>query len=474
MLKKNFNKLPKLIQRRFCLIILMSASLIYLLFATDNFASTCLAAEKLDLQKATKLQATQKVHNFTLDNGLEVHIIQDETFPIIAHTLLYKVGSAEDPKGKSGLAHYLEHLMFRSTTSTEDISKKLGNTFSNYNAMTDSYFTLYHSLINADKLEQIMQIEADRMVNLQITENAADLERKIVLEERQLRIGNSPANLLEEEMMAAFYRNDKSWQTIGWEHEILALTSKDALAFYQKFYSPSNAVLILVGDINLKKTKDMINKYYAGLTNNNINNINNTNNININNYININDFNKTRQPSETGKLSSNAISLANSKTKNFADNRESILAEPLHLSDIKIYMQNSINKKANISYIFPAPNVKDERLAAALVASYILGGTKFSKLYNELVYNLRVATDVVLDYRYWTQSLGILWFSVIPASESLSLEVLEQHIEKIIEEVSENGVTAEELVAAQAKAQFELAPYLEGVESLDPYGMQFA
>ena len=261
----------------------------------------------------------QKVHHFTLENGLEVHIIQDKSLPIIAHTLLYKVGSANDPKGKSGLAHYLEHLMFRSTKNIDNVSNKLHDIFSKFNAMTSAYFTIYHELVTDDQIDEVMKLESDRMVNLKITDNAADLERKIVLEERKMRIDSSAESLLEEEMLATFYRNDKSWQTAGWEKEILTLNTNDAINMYKKFYNPSNAVLILVGNIDLDKTKTKINKYYGTLKSNHV------------------------------------VSTL-------------ILEEPDHRSDIKIYMDNKIDKISTINYLFPAPNITDDDHLATLLA----------------------------------------------------------------------------------------------------------
>ena len=203
---------------------------------------------------------------FTLDNGLEVLIGENHKAPIVKVMLIYKVGAADEKAGKSGLAHLLEHLMFRGTVNvpkTRFNEITLENGFDS-NAFTSRYITLYHELTDVSRLELVLALEADRMQNIKIDDEAFKAEQKIVYQERQQRVENKPKARFAEDMNRIF------WQNTPYEHpvsgtlsEIEALTKDDALAFYETYYTPENAVLVIVGDVMPAEIMPIVQKYFG-------------------------------------------------------------------------------------------------------------------------------------------------------------------------------------------------------------------
>ena len=187
---------------------------------------------------------------FTLENGLRVVVIANHRLPVVTQMIWYRVGSADDPPGKSGLAHFLEHLMFKGTKTMapREFSRLLARNGGRENAFTTNDSTAYYQTVAADRLELIMKLEADRMTNLVLTDKDVLPERDVILEERRSRIENNPAALLNEQMGAALFLNHPyRVPIIGWKHEIERLSTEDALAFYRRFYVPNNAILIVAG-----------------------------------------------------------------------------------------------------------------------------------------------------------------------------------------------------------------------------------
>ena len=203
-----------------------------------------------------------------LDNGLRVIISENHKAPIAKTMLFYKVGSMDEVGGKTGLAHLLEHLMFRGTTEVPNskFNDYMHENGIEYNAFTSADFTAYHALTDISRLELVLALEADRMVNLNITDDAFSGEQKIVFEERQQRTDNSSKALFAEEV------NQILWQKTPYEHpvsgfaaDIKALTKNDALGFYKHFYAPDNAVLIIVGDIEPMLGFELVEKYFGNI-----------------------------------------------------------------------------------------------------------------------------------------------------------------------------------------------------------------
>src|ERR1700747_1676251 len=206
--------------------------------------------------------------SFTLPNGLQVLIIQDHRTPVVTQMVWYKVGSADETPGKSGLAHFLEHLMFKGTARHPEgeFSKTVLKVGGNENAFTSVDYTGYFQRVPRDQLPKMMEFEADRMTGLILKDENVLPERDVVLEEYNMRVANNPDARLNEQIMAALYLNHPYGRpVIGWHHEIEKLDREDALAFYRRFYAPNNATLIIAGDVEANEVRPLVEKYYANI-----------------------------------------------------------------------------------------------------------------------------------------------------------------------------------------------------------------
>ena len=211
---------------------------------------------------------------FYLDNGLRVVVVPNHKAPVIKQMIWYKVGSVDEPLGKGGIAHLLEHLMFRGTKKVKDSS--FNNIIEAHggqsNAFTSHDFTVYYEFLDISRLEVALALEADRMQNLYISDEAFETERKIVFQERKERISNSPFARFGEVVAKTLWQNNPYARPItGTEDEINSLTKQDAIDFYNMYYSPDNAVLVLAGDIDVDTAKKLAEKYFAGIKAKNVN-----------------------------------------------------------------------------------------------------------------------------------------------------------------------------------------------------------
>ncbi len=203
---------------------------------------------------------------FTLENGLQVIVLPNHRVPVVTHMVYYKVGSADEPPGKSGVAHLLEHLMFKGTKErpSGDFSRIVARNGGSENAFTSLDFTGYFQTVAADRLELMMAMEADRMSNLILDSKEVETERLVVLEERRMRTDNDPGSILGEHVNAALFLNYPYRQpVIGWEHEIKALNVEALRKFYQRWYYPGNAILLVAGDITAEQLKPMAERTYG-------------------------------------------------------------------------------------------------------------------------------------------------------------------------------------------------------------------
>ena len=211
---------------------------------------------------------SSRVGEFKLANGLQVVVVPDHRAPVVTHYVWYRVGSADEPPGVSGIAHFLEHLMFKSTDkiATGAFSKIVSRLGGQDNAFTSHDVTGYFQRISKDRLKTVMEMEADRMVNLKLTEKEVATEREVILEERRSRTENSPSSLLSEQMSAALYQNHPyRIPIIGWMHEMAKLSREDALAFYKRFYAPNNAIVVVAGDVTVEEVKALAEATYGPL-----------------------------------------------------------------------------------------------------------------------------------------------------------------------------------------------------------------
>jgi zinc protease len=203
---------------------------------------------------------------FTLPNGLQVVVIQDHRTPVVTQMVWYKVGSADETPGKSGLAHFLEHLMFKGTAKhpAGEFSQTVLKVGGDENAFTSVDYTGYFQRVPREQLGRMMEFEADRMTGLILKDENVLPERDVVLEEYNMRVANNPDARLNEQIMAALYLNHPYGRpVIGWHQEIEKLDREDALAFYRRFYAPNNAILIIAGDVDLNEVRPLVEQTFA-------------------------------------------------------------------------------------------------------------------------------------------------------------------------------------------------------------------
>jgi zinc protease len=215
---------------------------------------------------ADKTPPENEISNFLLGNGMEVVVIPDRRAPIVTHMVWYKIGSADEPPGKSGIAHFFEHLMFKGTPKhpAGEFGKKIAEIGGSENAFTTDDYTAYFQTVSPDALATMMEYESDRMRNLILTDEVIGPERDVILEERRSRIENSPDALLREEVDATLFQNHPyRIPVIGWMHEIETLNRTDAVAFYDRYYAPNNAILVVAGDVDAKTVRDLAESTYA-------------------------------------------------------------------------------------------------------------------------------------------------------------------------------------------------------------------
>lgn len=204
--------------------------------------------------------------SFTLKNGLQVVVIPNHRAPIVTQMVWYKAGAADEVVGVSGAAHFLEHLMFRGTKAVPpgEFSRIVAQNGGEENAFTTHDYTAFYQNVAADRLELVMKLEADRMTNLVINDAVVKPEREVIIEERRMRIGNSPSALFDEQLDTALYlHHPYRIPTIGWENEMHKLTAQDEQEFYKRWYAPNNAVLVIAGDATVEKVKALAEKYFG-------------------------------------------------------------------------------------------------------------------------------------------------------------------------------------------------------------------
>ncbi len=197
---------------------------------------------------------------------MQVVVVTNHRVPVVTHMVWYKVGAMDEPPGKSGLAHYFEHLMFKGTETLKpgEFSATVARNGGRENAFTSQDYTGYFQSVAVDRLPLMMKIEADRMTNLILTDDIIEPERAVVIEERRSRTDNEPSAMLGEQLNTVLYQNHPyRIPIIGWREEIESLTREDLIAFYRDWYAPNNAILVISGDVTLEKVRPLAEKYYG-------------------------------------------------------------------------------------------------------------------------------------------------------------------------------------------------------------------
>ena len=351
-------------------------------------------------------QASQRVSEFKLKNGLQVLVIPDHRAPVVTQMVWYRVGAADEPPGSSGIAHFLEHLMFKGTDliPTGQFSKTIAKNGGEDNAFTNHDVTAYFQRVAKDRLPKVMEMEADRMANLRLSEEDVATERKVILEERRSRVDNDPGSILQEQMMAALYSNHPyGTPVIGWEHEIRALDREDALSFYRRFYAPDNAILVIAGDVEPEEVRRLAEETF-------------------------------------GKLAPSAkVSRARPQ-------------EPEHFAPVKVTLEDARAGRTTVQRFYLAPSYASaepgEAEALDLLMRVAATGS-VSKIYKRLVIEDKKAANAGGWYSDSGLDSGRLGFYAI-AAEGVSAEELEQAIGGVIEDLLRDGVTQEELDRARA------------------------
>ncbi len=227
-----------------------------------------LAAAALLTAPPPSAAAIFKPETFALANGMQVVVIPNHRVPVVSHMVWYKVGAADEPEGKSGIAHFLEHLMFKGTTNRApgEFSRIVNRIGGSENAFTSFDYTAYYQNVAKDQLGLMMELESDRMANLALTQAAVDSEREVILEERRSRTDNSPSALFGEQISAATYlAYPYRIPVIGWKNEMHRLSRQDAIDFYRTWYAPNNAVLVVAGDVTADEVRALAEKTYGAI-----------------------------------------------------------------------------------------------------------------------------------------------------------------------------------------------------------------
>ena len=240
-----------------------------------NRSAACLLAALLSTSVLTSGAALAQTTvtsappaSFTLSNGMQVVVIPDHRTPVVTEMIWYKVGSADETPGKSGLAHFLEHLMFKGTSKhpVGEFSQTVLRVGGNENASTSVDYTNYYQRVPKEQLATMMEFEADRMTGLILKDENVLPERDVVLEEYNMRVANNPDARLNEQIMAALYLNHPYGRpVIGWHQEIEKLDREDALAFYRRFYAPNNAILVIAGDVEAADVRPLVERNFGAI-----------------------------------------------------------------------------------------------------------------------------------------------------------------------------------------------------------------
>src|SRR3954451_16619788 len=229
-------------------------------------AALALATFGATTARAQTTVTSERPASFTLGNGMQVVVIPDHRTPVVTQMVWYKVGSADETPGKSGLAHFLEHLMFKGTANhpAGEFSETVRRIGGNENAFTSVDYTGYFQRVPREQLGKMMEFEADRMTGLILKDENVLPERDVVLEEYNMRVANNPEARLSEQIMAALYLNHPYGRpVIGWHQEIEKLNREDALAFYRRFYAPNNTILVIAGDVEAADVRPLVERNFG-------------------------------------------------------------------------------------------------------------------------------------------------------------------------------------------------------------------
>lgn len=350
---------------------------------------------------------------FTLKNGLQVVVIPNHRTPVVTHMIWYKFGAADEPRGRSGIAHFLEHLMFKGTPHVPDgqfslIVKRLGG---NDNAFTTHDFTAFYQDIAVAHLPRVMEMEADRMQNLTLDDDQVNSERKVIIDERRQRIDNQPQAKFEEQLRSVVFINHPyGTPVIGWLHEMEGLTREDAMTVYKTWYAPNNAILVVSGDITAEELKPLAEKYYGDIP-----------------------------PIDVPE-------------------RHRPLPAPM-IAEMQVTYKDARVGVPLVTRVYRAPRGSD----ALELMTEIFGGSTTSRLYKDLVVTQGIAVSAGADYD--PINLNDTTFSIYAnPAPGVSVQQLEAALDSEVKKIASDGITQEELKSAQHRAVATRTYYLDSLQ----------
>jgi zinc protease len=349
--------------------------------------------------------AGDRVVTATLDNGLRVLLLEDQRSPIVSVQMWYRVGSRNEHRGATGIAHFLEHMMFKGTPTygLKQFARLVEENGGQDNAFTSQDVTSYYVDIAADKLDLVLELESDRMQNLLLDPKAIASEREVVIEERRTRTEDDPGGFLGEEVSSlAFKAHPYGAPIIGWMDDIKRLTPEEIRAFYKTYYVPSNAILVAVGAFRAADALEKIKKRFGRIP--------------------------------RGKVPPPILAV-----------------EPAPNGERRVV----VKKQAELPIVYMAwhvPNHTSDDAVALEVLSTILSGGRASRLYRDLVYQRQLALEAGGDNAYFSIDPNLFWFWATPMPGQTP-EKLETELMAHMERLKTEPVTDEEL--ARAKNQIE-------------------
>ena len=350
---------------------------------------------------------------FTLANGLEVVVIPSHRVPVVSQTLCYKVGAADERPGKTGLAHMLEHMMFKGTPTVPAgmFSDLVAVNGGEENAVTDSDDTCYYQNIAADRLALVMRLEADRMAHLAPRPESFATEHQVVLEELRMRIENQPEALLDQQVDAALFLNSPYHNpVIGWRPEVEKLTLADVLAFHRRWYAPNNAVLVVAGDVSPEGVRRLAETYYGVVP-------------------------RRAVPRRTRRAEPKPVAA-----------RTVTLRDPsVHQPEwTRLYLAPSYHQGAT------------EQAYPLQVLAEILGDGETSRLYRSLVVERKVA--VAASAAYDPDALGVTSFALAATpAQGVTPQALGEAAAEVVASVAGGGITADEVERAKTRLRASVA-----------------
>lgn len=345
----------------------------------------------------------------TLDNGLRVLVQEDPRNPVVAVQIFYKVGSRNERPGATGLAHFLEHMMFKGTpTRGRGVTSRLiEQNGGRDNAFTTKDMTGYYVNIVADRLDLVLAIEADRMRNLLLDPAEIDSERKVVMEERRMRTDDDPDGLVDEAMNSlAFKAHPYRWPVLGWMSDIARINRTELRAFYDTYYVPNNAVLVIAGDVKAAEALALVRRHFGPIPRG------------------------ATPPAVTA-------------------------VEPPQIDDRRVVVRKEGAQLPIVNVAWHVPNYASSDGAALELLSTVLSVGRSSRLYRRLVYEERLALGAGGDYTYSSLDPSLFWFYATPLP-GRTPEAVEQALLAEVERLKQEPIQSEELERArnQIEASF--------------------